>query len=438
MSQLSLVNPFRRLWGPIGRGVSSNVYGQLVTIMIQFGTLPVLISSWGVAKYGLWLTISAVPSYLSMTDFGFATAASNEMTMAVSRGEYGRAKRLYQSSFVLISVMSCITLLASISIVWLLPSNASAFRLFDVSTRWALTALLCSTIAALNYSLSSGALRADGKYASGIYYGESTRLLEAFAVIIAASCGGGLAIAASCSAIVRLASLLGSYVMTSRLTSWAGPGISVANRADIAKLAAPALGVMVIPLAFALNIQGITLVVSTVLGVSVVALFNVSRTFSRVVYQLVGIVNHALMPEVSRAHGSSDRLRLAKLMRLNFRYSLTAGLCSAAFVALASPLLVRLWTHNRLAPPLWLCASLTLAVLVQSIWNARANMLLAINRHVRYSIVFFLSSVVIVGLAVPLTFTFGLQGAVISSLLGEIFMLVYITRISRKITDDLN
>ena len=76
------------LKGPLGRGLGSNSYGQLVSLVVQFATVPLLLTVWKVERYGLWLTLATVPAYLSMSDFGFAMAAANDMSMAVARGGY--------------------------------------------------------------------------------------------------------------------------------------------------------------------------------------------------------------------------------------------------------------------------------------------------------------------------------------------------------------
>lgn len=74
---------FRRL----SLGVLANAYDKLVIAGIQLLLVPVLALHWGIEIYGTWVLLSTIPSFLSASDLGFATAAGTRMTMLASRGE---------------------------------------------------------------------------------------------------------------------------------------------------------------------------------------------------------------------------------------------------------------------------------------------------------------------------------------------------------------
>ena len=50
------------------RGFGANALGPVVTAIIQLGSVPIFLHAWGAAKYGDWLLLSAIPSYLSLSD----------------------------------------------------------------------------------------------------------------------------------------------------------------------------------------------------------------------------------------------------------------------------------------------------------------------------------------------------------------------------------
>ena len=79
-------------------GFGSNLFGQLVTILIQILSLPIFLYYWDMSTYGSWLVLSALPSFLSMADVGMVQAAGNKMTMAMGRGEVAEANRIFQSA----------------------------------------------------------------------------------------------------------------------------------------------------------------------------------------------------------------------------------------------------------------------------------------------------------------------------------------------------
>src|SRR3984893_6799806 len=110
---------------PVGarllRGLGATALGPIVTAFIQLGAVPLLLHSWGVAKYGDWLILSAIPSYLGLSDLGFGDASGSDMTMRVAAGDRKGAIETFQSSWVLLSVVSVIVGLVAAIAVWHVP-----------------------------------------------------------------------------------------------------------------------------------------------------------------------------------------------------------------------------------------------------------------------------------------------------------------------------
>src|ERR1700730_6627408 len=110
---------------PVGarllRGLGATALGPIVTAFIQLGTVPLLLHYWGAAKYGDWLILFAIPSYLGLSDLGFGNASGSDMTMRVAAGDRKGAIETFQSSLALLSGVSlCVGLLAAVT-VWHVP-----------------------------------------------------------------------------------------------------------------------------------------------------------------------------------------------------------------------------------------------------------------------------------------------------------------------------
>src|SRR4029077_1734002 len=85
------------------RGLSATALSPIVTAVIQLSTVPCLLHFWGAAKYGDWLILSAIPSYLSLSDLGFGDASGSDMTMRVAAGDRHGAIETFQSSWFLLT-----------------------------------------------------------------------------------------------------------------------------------------------------------------------------------------------------------------------------------------------------------------------------------------------------------------------------------------------
>ena len=67
--------------GRLIRGFGATALGPVVTAIVQIVSVPLFLHVWGVKLYGEWLIMSAIPTYLALSDMRFATAACNDMTM---------------------------------------------------------------------------------------------------------------------------------------------------------------------------------------------------------------------------------------------------------------------------------------------------------------------------------------------------------------------
>lgn len=154
--------------------MGAGAFGQAVIIIIQVFSLPLFLKRWDTATYGTWLLLSAMPSYLSMTDVGMVATAGNRMTMAMGRGDKAEANRLFHSSFVFVVVMTAAAMLLCVPIALLAPVSGLA----DTDQRIAVTALVAGVLIAQFGGLSDAIYRATGRFALAMLLGNLLRLAE--------------------------------------------------------------------------------------------------------------------------------------------------------------------------------------------------------------------------------------------------------------------
>jgi len=414
-------------------GVGANAYGQAVSLLIQFASVPLLLYAWGSETFGLWLVVSAIPSYLALADFGFSTAAANDMTLATARGAHGEAREAFQSVLALNVLVSLGLVAIVLIVVWLIPNQflpqTPLIGGREVRFVWILQTV--QVAATLCCGAFAGGFQSSGRYALGVYLASNARLLENIALVGGALLFHGLMAAAALMLAVRLASLAGIAAILLQAAPWLSLGFRHANRADIRRLAGPALAVSALPAAFAVSLQGFVLVVGAALSLDAVATFSTVRTLTRVVIQAGGVVNHAIMPEVTRAFGARDFVRIRRLIRVNLIS--VVGLNAVAFLAVSmlGAWIVAVWTRGRITPAPELVIGLAAVASLHSFWLSQANLILSINRHVSYSYWFLLVSVASVVAAVPAALAFGLEGVLLPLLVAEIVMGVIVARTFR-------
>lgn len=409
-------------------GLGANVYGQLVTVIVQLAGVPVLLHAWGTQLYGEWLILFAIPAYLSMVDLGFSQSAGNDMTARVARGDRAGALTVFQSLGVLVYGLTAIGLALSAFVLFHLPIREWLnFQALDAdSTRWTLWLLSATVLITLPDGVTHAGFRAGREYA--LHYGmhSTVRLFQFAGVWVVALAGGSPVTAAAAFFVIRAAGTLIFAVMVVRRHPWLRYGFERAKVAELRRLLSPALANTAVPLAQAVNIQGMVLVVGVVLGPLAVVVFSTLRTLTRLALQLVLAVAHATEPELAAAYGAGDRGLMRALFVHTLRGGLWLALAAAACLALFGGFILDVWTHGKVAmhPALfaWLLGSAVASVL----WYGALIVLKAANRHLRGASVYVVASAAAVGLAALLLhWTGDLAGAGLALLIMDTAMVLY-------------
>jgi len=262
------MRPNSPVWRRIAKGLGANAYGQLVVIIIQLAGVPILLRAWGTQLYGEWLILFAIPSYLSMTDLGFSQSAGNDMTARMARGDTAGTLAVFQSLSVLVYGAAVVGLLLSAIALWLLPLQHwfHFVRLGSTDMRWILWLLAAEVLIKLADGVSHAGFRSHGDYALHVGFYSTTMLLQMLAVWALALSGyGPLAAAAAFAGLRALATPCSAAWLLHRHRDLRF-GLAHAHCAELRRLAKPALANLSMPLAMALNIQGMMLVVGAVLG----------------------------------------------------------------------------------------------------------------------------------------------------------------------------
>src|ERR1017187_954318 len=153
-------------------GMAANLYSQLVVVITQLASLPIFLSRCSADQYGLWVTLAAVPVYLSLSDLGVLTAAGNSMSMHYARGEIREFKLVFKSSLLLILLIAP----AVAAVIGL----ALFFFHFGLTgeQRGALFVLTVSVLVAEGSRLFDAAYRPFGKYPKVTFLLSTARMFD--------------------------------------------------------------------------------------------------------------------------------------------------------------------------------------------------------------------------------------------------------------------
>ncbi len=399
-------------------GMGANAMAQAITIFVQLASLPLFLRYWDLSRYGVWLMISAVPSYFLIADVGMVTAAGNKMTMAIGRGDVTAANTVFQSALVFM-LLTCGTmiLLGVPGAILFAPPGLEEF-----DRRLALAALILGVLLGLFGGLAEAIFRATGRYALGTTLANLVRIGE--------WCGYmcGLILFKSFAAVaigglgMRIAGLTMMMIVSARHAQGLEWRFRQAEWLEIRGMARPAISFMAFPLSNALAFQGMTLLTGSVLGTSIVAVFNTYRTLARVAVQATSTFSHALWPEFSLHFGRGGVGAVVSM----YRRASTLGVVMAIALSLllygAAPMLLKLWTHGAIAfLPIPMLLMLAYSAVGGS-WHVPRVFLISINEHDRLALYSLLSAAGSLLLAAIMSEAWQLDGIIWAMVLSEMMI----------------
>lgn len=411
--------------GRLGRTLSAQAYGQLVTLAVQIALVPLLLHAWGVQLYGAWLLLSAVPFYLTFSDFGFTYVAKNAMVMAVAAGRRDAALRIFQSIFALLSIAAPLLFAISAGVIILadVPGWPSVDAVTPGAARTTLLLLIANVLLYQLFLLVCAGIRSENRPASEALWAASARLLEGIAIAAAALAGGGLIAAAGAMLAIRLATLLAAYHWLRGLSQWLSLGIRHADRATLGGLWRPALAYMLLPLAQALLIQAPVLIVGGALGAVATVIFSTTRTVTRVGMAAINMVNNSVTSEYAALAGRGDRHGAARLLRAQAGVTAALTAAYALAVLVAAPVVLPLLTHGTVRPAYPFLPLLVAAVAAEMLWSALFTPVASVNRHGGVTVVFLLVATAALAGSAALAPVFGLSGIAAALLAGHVVMI---------------
>jgi O-antigen/teichoic acid export membrane protein len=418
-------------------GLLAGFFGQMVSVAIQLVSLPVFLHYWGSQRYGEWLLLSAIPAYLALSDIGFSSVASNQMTMDVAAGRRAEALRSLHSTLGIILLASGAVIAASISLSFL-PVERYLHLAITPHREVGITLVLMSLQVALGFlsGLISAGYRCEGGYARATVAINLLRFAEFLASVVVLACGSGVVALAGIVTAVRLLGTLWMRLDLRQRAAWITFNLKSASLATVRSLTSPALAFATWPLAVALQQQGLVLMIGAILGPPVVVIWTACRTVARALFQASGVLNGALWPELSRTVGEGDLALSCRLHRLAVGVSLWGMGLLSVLLFCARDLIFRIWSHGSLAISAPLFALTLCQTIINLLWGTSSVVAASVNRHQRNTLAYV--SLVALGLVVafPLIRQFGLEGATASVLLVDLCMLPVATMSAVGIAGD--
>lgn len=423
--------------GRILRALVVNVSGIGITLLVQVVSVPILLGAWGVRVYGEWLILSAIPSYVALSDLGVSPVAANSMVMLEASGRHEEAVVLGRRLWSVVTMTTGASAVVAIIIALILVEVVGGESALSApEMRIVLAALFTQVAIVSQYGVVDAWYRTAGRYAQGAALRHIGRLLEFGAVIIAVILGARPGVAAVVLLAVSMVVFTVSWLVLRGTVPWATFRPVRPDRQAVRELLPSGLAYSAFPIGNALSLQGFTIAIGSTLGPVAVVMFSTTRTVTRLALQGMASINNSVWVELSRSIGTGQLDLAREIVRRSVQLSLIVSCVLIVGLALFGVRLIGWWTDGVVAPPRSLLLLLLLVIAANSTWFTVGAVLVATNRHHRFAIVYILGTIASLIGVVPLSSMFGLPGAAVALFALDIAMIGYIIPASLRVIRD--
>lgn len=358
----SSANRGRERYRRAGITASSSFIAKALNILISFLSVPLTIHYLGSERYGVWLTISSLLTWMMLTDFGLSgNALVNVLAESSGKDDTETAREYASSAF---WVLSCISLVsgaaAAISFHWI--SWQAVFRVSNAVSVHELNAACAMTLAifilgfplSLQYSVYSA--YQDGYLAN--IWSISTNACSLLALVVVSRFHGGLPQLIFAVSGTRTLIAIVNNIYLFRRYRWLVPYPSAVRWSCIQRLFKLGGKYMVTQLAALGIYQSQPMIITQMLGPASVVIFVVSYKVITLPMDLIYMATQPFIAAFGEAKARGDWKWIRSAYRNATWASAGIGFSLVALMALISKPLIRIWASASAVPTtafiLWL------------------------------------------------------------------------------------
>ena len=353
------------------KGLTAYSYGRLVIVAGQILAVPLLVTRWGAAGYGEWVTLTALASYITYANVGVPGAVRADLALAYGDGGHKRMRESFQTCLFLMSATGLIAMAVFVGLINLAPLGwiVRGTVLSPQDAAFIASVLAVQMALLLVLGVFQATLSAVGRYG---YVGflESNRQAGEFVglLVIVGLLHKGPAIACM---IYPATMALHLGVLIGRVQAdapWVLQGPWRFHRSAMQRLLKPMLGVLATSFGYySLSFQAPRVILGIVAGPTAVAVYAVTAMLMRLIRMPIDIVAHSPTVELSLAYGAGERQRARNILNGAMRSCLWIALCMIPFVVLFGPFVVDVWARHRVQVPMSLLIFTSLSTAVFSL-----------------------------------------------------------------------
>jgi len=348
-------NAGRERYRRAGLTASASFISKALTIVTSFVSVPLTVHYLGPERYGVWLTIGSLLTWMSMTDFGIAgNALVNLLADAHGKEDKRLACQHAASAF-----WALVALSVSIGAIFLFTFHLIPWpTVFHVSSAVPAAELdracaysLIFFVVGFPLSMVSSVY---GAYQDGFManiWNIAGSAIALISLIVVAQMKGGLPqLVLAISGTRILVGIANVYYMFFRKYPWLMPRPSAVRWTSIKRLLSLGSNYMITQLAGLGIYQSQPMIITQMLGPSYVVIFVVAQKIVTLPNDLVFMATAPFISAYGEAKARADWGWIDRAFRNSMLASLAFGVPATVGIALVAKPLIRIWAGKAAVP----------------------------------------------------------------------------------------
>jgi O-antigen/teichoic acid export membrane protein len=337
------------------QGTASALIQKGLAIFVTVISVPLTIGYLGSERYGAWVTIVSVLTFLSITDFGLAASLTNALGKAQAEGAHDLGQRLVSSALFMLSLIALAVLIAGNALApriaaLLFPNLESPVARAEIVP----AVMIALSIFALNLPLlvSSRVLAAHQESALTNLWNFAGSLGNLPALLVVIWFRGGLPwLVFGCFGFGLAANIACAGWLFGFHKPWLRPNLGVVDSALVRSLFCDGWKFSVIGVGWMINWQTDNMVIAHFLGAAQVTPYAVTFSLFAIASGLQTLAYPNLWPAYTEAYAQGDYEWVRKTLRSNFKFSFFTAIAIVGFLTIFGSGIIRLWAGSAAVPP---------------------------------------------------------------------------------------
>lgn len=329
--------------------------GKVLAIFVSVISVPLTIGYLGGERYGAWVTIASVITFLSITDFGLAASLTNGLGKAQAEDAHGLGQRLVSSALLMLSLIALAILIAGNALApriaaLLFPNLQSPVAQAEIVP----AVMIALSIFALNLPLlvTSRVLAAYQESALANLWNMAGSLGNLAALLAVIWFRGGLPwLVFGCFGFGLVANVSCAVWLFGVHKPWLRPRFSCVDPAFVRVLFSDGWKFFVIGAGWMVNWQTDNMVIAHFLGATQVTPYAVTYSLFAIATGLQTLAYSNLWPAYTEAYAQHDYEWIRKTLRSNFKFSFFTTIAIVGFLTIFGGQIIRLWAGPAAVPP---------------------------------------------------------------------------------------